>query len=60
MSESHTRPADDNYVNPNESWQVLKYWTKELDCNEHELRDAVRAVGREVHKVRGHLHRQRT
>ena len=49
------RPADSTRVNANESWQVLKYWTNAFDCDENELRAAIRAVGPDVDKVRAHL-----
>ena len=33
----------------------LRYWTKELNCTETELRDAVRMVGVMVDRVKAHL-----
>lgn len=47
-------PADRARINVNEPHE-LRYWTKELDCTEAELRDAVKAVGVSVEKVRARL-----
>jgi hypothetical protein len=51
----HNRgPADRTRVNVNESWE-LRYWCKEFNCTEAQLRAAVRAVGVMAKDVRAHL-----
>ena len=47
-------PQDRNRVNVNEEWE-RKYWCKEFGCTEQQLRDAVKAVGVMVDKVRAYL-----
>jgi hypothetical protein len=47
-------PADRSRINVNEEWE-RRYWTKELQCSEEQLRAAVSAVGVSVNAVREHL-----
>jgi hypothetical protein len=47
-------PADRSRVNVNESWEV-RYWCKEFNCTETQLRAAVKAVGVSAAAVRTHL-----
>jgi hypothetical protein len=50
-------PADRARVNVNEDWEV-RWWTKELECTEAQLRAAVKAAGPMVKDVRAHLARR--
>lgn len=47
-------PADRAGIKVNEPHE-LRYWTKALGCTEQQLRDAVKAVGVSVEKVRQRL-----
>ncbi len=47
-------PADRNRINVHETWEV-QWWTRELNCTEQQLRDAVKAVGVMAATVRIHL-----
>lgn len=47
-------PADRSRVNVNEEWE-RRYWCKEFNCTEQQLRDAVKKVGVMVADVRRHL-----
>lgn len=51
-------PADRNRINVSEPWEV-RYWTRELNCTEQQLREAVRAVGVMVVDVRRYLSQRR-
>jgi hypothetical protein len=44
-------PADRSRVNVNETWEV-RYWCKEFDCTENQLRAAVEEVGVSADAVR--------
>lgn len=44
-------PADRSRVNVNETWEI-RYWCKEFDCTEGQLRTAVDAVGVSADAVR--------
>jgi hypothetical protein len=47
-------PADRNKINVNEEWEC-KYWCKELDVTEKELKEAVKKVGPTVKDVKKQL-----
>lgn len=51
-------PRDRARVNVNEDYE-LRYWTKEFGCTATELRNAVKAVGPMVDKVRTYLKNQK-
>jgi len=44
-------PADRSRVNVNETWEV-RYWCKEFDCTENQLRAAIEEVGVSATAVR--------
>lgn len=48
------RPEDPNTISLGEAWEV-KYWCEALGVTEARLREAVRAVGHSVAKVRAYL-----
>jgi hypothetical protein len=55
MSDDKTKVGQDrNVIALGEDYEV-RDWVKSLGCTEKELRDAVRAVGNSVEKVRAHL-----
>jgi hypothetical protein len=47
-------PADRARVNVHEAWEV-RWWCKEFNCTETQLRNAVKAVGVSASAVRAHL-----
>jgi hypothetical protein len=49
-----TGKPDDARINVNQPHEV-QYWCKQLDCNEHDLRGAVQAVGPMVKDVQKRL-----
>lgn len=49
-------PADRTRVNVNEVWEV-RYWCKEFNCTEEQLRACVKRVGVMVASVRACLGR---
>lgn len=50
-------PQDRSRVNVNEEWE-RKYWCREFNCTEQQLRDAVKAVGVMADNVRAHLRKR--
>ncbi|MBC7975753.1 MAG: DUF3606 domain-containing protein [Myxococcales bacterium] len=44
QTETFKGPRDQNHVNVNEDYEVV-YWTREFDCTEAELRQAVKDAG---------------
>lgn len=47
-------PQDRSRINTDQDYEV-RYWTRELNVSEEELRRAVRSVGNSADKVREHL-----
>ena len=48
------QPQDPQRINVNEPWEV-RYWTNKFNVTEAELKQAVKAVGPMVAKVKAHL-----
>jgi hypothetical protein len=53
---SQKRPQDSNRISLSESWEI-QYWTRELNCSEEELKDAVTTVGNSAEAVRKYLNK---
>lgn len=51
---AHRGPADAARVNVNETHEV-RYWTKQLNCSQAELRTAVGEVGTSTAQVKDYL-----
>jgi len=49
-------PQDRSRISMSEDWEI-DYWTKELNCSEEELRDAISKAGSSVESVREFLRR---
>jgi hypothetical protein len=47
-------PQDRSRINTDQDYEV-RYWTRELEISEEELRRAVQTVGSSADKVREHL-----
>jgi len=56
MSDDTARrgPPDPSRINLNQPWEV-RYWSKELNVSEEQLRRAVQSVGVMVNDVREHF-----
>lgn len=48
------KPEDPTQINIHQVWEV-KYWCQELCCTEHDLKEAVNAVGTSVERVKRYL-----
>jgi hypothetical protein len=53
---SERRPQDAARISLSEDWEIM-YWTKELECSEDELQDAVQTVGNSAAAVRKYLNK---
>ena len=48
------QPQDPNFINVNEAWE-LDYWSRKFGVTAQQLKDAVKAVGTSVEKVKKYL-----
>ena len=47
-------PQDRSKISLTETWEIV-YWTKALNCNEKDLREAIQAVGNSSEMVRNYF-----